>query len=494
MLRPNRSKQYKAHHSPLPFQLEAVLATRDLPYAALFHEQGLGKTKIALDLAMHWLSTGVVDSVLIVTKKGLVPNWQQETKFHTSMRTVVLGQDRKANFYSFNRPCSLYISHYEVMHSERGRLLLFARTRRLGVILDESQRIKNPESRAAVALHKLSPLLERRVILTGTPVANRPYDIWSQIYFLDQGKALSQTFVEFKAETNFNKSLGTNMEVTDRFETNLSTVWDKIRPFTIRETKQSAELNLPDKIVKNVPVALEGKQARLYEQYRNELAAVITVEDMPTLDDAEVVLKRLLRLVQVASNPLLVDQGYKDVPSKFVALDSIMHSKSSADPKTIVWTNFKDNIAAIADRYPHLEPAQVHGALSMADRESNIWKFRQLSTCRVLIATPGAAKEGLTLTEANHAVFVDRNFSLDDYLQAQDRIHRISQTEDCVVENLVAVGTVDEWVGELLAAKQLAASLVQGDIDKEGYLAKATYAFNDIIASILNTTEENNDQ
>ncbi len=126
----------------------------------------------------------------------------------------------------------------------------------------------------------------------------------------------------------------------------------------------------------------------------------------------------------------------------------------------------------------------------MVDREFNIRKFRQLSACRVLVATPGAAKEGLTLTEANHAVFVDRNFSLDDYLQAQDRIHRISQTEECVVENLVAVDTVDEWVGELLAAKQLAASLVQGDIDKEAYLAEATYAFNHIIESILNTTEE----
>lgn len=490
MLQSNRNRQYKAHHSALPFQLEAVRATRDLPYAALFHEQGLGKTKIALDLAMFWLSSGVVDSVLIVTKKGLVSNWEQETSFHTSMRTVVLGQDRKTNFYSFNRPCSLYISHYEVMHSERGRLLLFARTRRLGVILDESQRIKNPESRAAVALHKLSPLLERRVILTGTPVANRPYDIWSQIYFLDQGEALSQTFAGFKAEMDFNKSLGTDKEATDRFETSLSTVWDRIRPFTIRETKQSAELSLPDKTVKNVSVALEDEQATLYERYRNELAAVITVEDMPTLDDAEVVLKRLLRLVQVASNPFLVDQGYKGVPSKFMALDSIIHNRNPSDPKTIVWTNFKDNVAAIADRYLHLEPAQVHGGLSMVDREFNIRKFRQLSACRVLVATPGAAKEGLTLTEANHAVFVDRNFSLDDYLQAQDRIHRISQTEECVVENLVAVDTVDEWVGELLAAKQLAASLVQGDIDKEAYLAEATYAFNHIIESILNTTEE----
>ena len=69
------------------------------------------------------------------------------------------------------------------------------------------------------------------------------------------------------------------------------------------------------------------------------------------------------------------------------------------------------------------------------------------------MATPGAAKEGLTLTCANHAIFYDRSFSLDDYLQAQDRIHRISQTRECYIHNMIATDTVDEWVDILLTAK-----------------------------------------
>ena len=82
-------------------------------------------------------------------------------------------------------------------------------------------------------------------------------------------------------------------------------------------------------------------------------------------------------------------------------------------------------------------------------------------------------------------MFFDRTFSLDDYLQAQDRIHRISQTNECLVENLVATGTIDEWVGELLSAKGLAASLAQGDIGLNEYQQKATYAFNRVLAEIL---------
>ena len=110
--------------------------------------------------------------------------------------------------------------------------------------------------------------------------------------------------------------------------------------------------------------------------------------------------------------------------------------------------------------------------------------------CRILVATPGAAKEGLTLTGANHALFFDRTFSLDDYLQAQDRIHRISQTNECLVENLVAIDTIDEWVGELLSAKELAAALVQGDISRGEYQDQATYAFNHVLQEILNPPEE----
>ena len=466
------------------------MATRELPYAALFHEQGLGKTKMALDLALHWLTSGVVDSVMIVTKKALVPNWERETKFHTNLRPVVLSQDRRANFYAFNRPGRLYLAHYEVMHSERGRLLLFAKARRLGVILDESQRIKNPSSKAASALHSIGPLLARRVIMTGTPVANRPYDIWSQIYFLDGGESLGSSYSAFKSETDFKKEFGEDSGATDAFENRLDGIYGKIRDFVIRETKATTELGLPGKIIRNTPARMESRQSILYEKYRRELAAEVLRDGLTTRDDAEEILKRLLRLVQVASNPNLVDEGYYGTPGKFCVLDSIVSNMPSSGPKAIIWTGFTGNVSRIAQRYPHMRPARIHGQLSIADRTRDLDRFMEDPSCRLLVATPGAAKEGLTLTVANYALFFDRTFSLDDYLQAQDRIHRISQTEECVVENLVAANTIDEWVGELLSAKELAAALVQGDITRDEYREHATYAFSQVLQEVLNSPEE----
>ena len=491
MLRTDQRIRYSASHDALPYQAEAVDATVDLDYAALFHEQGLGKTKMALDLALRWLTSGTVDSVLVVTKKSLVDNWERESLFHTSLRPVILTQDRQSNFYAFNRPGRLYLAHYEVMYSERGRLQLFAKARRLGVILDESQRIKNPSTKASVALHNLAPLLTKRIIMTGTPVANRPYDIWSQIYFLDQGASLGTSYQSFKSEMDLTKDLGTNQRATSTFENGLAQIFQKISHFSIRETKASAEIQLPTKSVRNTMAELEPVQAELYGKYRGELAAEILQNEVQTVDEAEMVLKRLLRLVQVASNPALVDESYRGVPGKFEALDQIITDRDPHGPKTIVWTAFRKNADIIAERYPSLHPALVHGRRSIADRNNELQKFMNQPDCRVLVATPGAAKEGLTLTVADHAVFFDRTFSLDDYLQAQDRIHRISQTNECLVENLVAAGTIDEWVGELLSAKGLAASLAQGDIGLNEYQQKATYAFNKVLAEILDPGGEN---
>jgi len=123
--------------------------------------------------------------------------------------------------------------------------------------------------------------------------------------------------------------------------------------------------------------------------------------------------------------------------------------------------------------------------MSYPDRGKALSAFKTDPDTKVLVATPGAAKEGLTLTVANHAIFFDRSFSLDDYLQAQDRIHRISQTRTCFVTNIIAEGTVDGWVETLLSAKRLAAMLAQGDITRDQYEAEASYTFGEMVRDVL---------
>jgi len=116
-----------------------------------------------------------------------------------------------------------------------------------------------------------------------------------------------------------------------------------------------------------------------------------------------------------------------------------------------------------------------------------ISKFRTDPDVDILITTPGVAREGLTLVEANHSVFFDRNFSLENYLQAQDRIYRISQKKECFIYKIIARNSIDEWVDALLAAKEIAARYAQGDISKEEYENEMSFDFAELLADVLST-------
>ena len=222
------------------YQADAVRAIRDLEYAAVFHEQGLGKTKIAVDLILYWLEMKAVDTVLLVVKKGLLSNWATELETHSYIRPRLLTQDHQANHYVMNSPTRLILTSYEVISSELPRLKLFFRTRDVGAILDKSTKIKNPDSALTKAFLDIAPQLKRRVIMTGTPVANRPFDVWSQIRFLDQGKSLGDNFKSFKRSLDLSNDLADEPDQQQLLEQQLQNVYAKISGFSVRETKKAA--------------------------------------------------------------------------------------------------------------------------------------------------------------------------------------------------------------------------------------------------------------
>jgi SNF2 family DNA or RNA helicase len=489
MLRTSTGVRLGARHEGYAYQVEAVEAVKKLPFSALFHEQGLGKTKIGVDLALEWLRSNEVDSVLVVTKRGLITNWVDEVQVHTHLRPRVLDQHRSSNFFALNSPSRIYLTHYEAVKSEERRIALFLKTRRVAAILDESQKIKNPNAEISKAFHRLSDGFVRRVIMTGTPIANRPFDVWSQIFFLDKGESLGDDFEEFRHRLDLSNDLWKNEAKRQRFEEELGEVFSRIRPFTVRETKSTAGIDLPEKRIENLIISLEPRQRELYEQIRTELRASVLRDGHLVEDDAEDMLKRLLRLVQLASNPRLIDESYLEVPGKFPYLYDIVARAIESGSKIIVWTTFVENAKWLQRELVKFGSVVVHGDVTMPERQDALLAFKSADKCRVLVATPASAKEGLTLTVANQAVFYDRSFSLDDYLQAQDRIHRISQTQTCYVWNLLAEDTVDEWVDSLLAAKRLAAQLGQADIDAAEYQRSADYDFGRIVREILGLEE-----
>lgn len=473
---PNLSLSYKA----LSYQVDAIEAIKDLEFAAVFHEQGLGKTKIAIDVFIYWFLIRKVDAVVIVTKKGLVANWKRELAMHTNLNPVIFSQDKLHNHRAFLSTSRLYLTHYEVLKIEEPRFAHFTKFRTVAIILDEAQKIKNPESAVTKALLRLSQNFSPRMILTGTPIANRPFDIWAQIKFLDNGKALGDDFNAFKKHTDLPR--GNDVE---KFEEKLSELFPSIRGFCVRETKRGERVELPNKEIVVIQCEWEMEQKLIYERIRKEMRIEIMKDGCITEDVSEDVLKRLLRLVQVASNPALIDERYNILPGKFKNLSELVRNIVQAGEKVIIWTTFVKNIDWLSREFVNYSPVKIYGKMNMDSRDRSVRSFINNDDVKVLIATPASAKEGLTLTIANHVIFYDRTFSLDDYSQAQDRIHRISQDKTCYVYNMIMRDSIDEWVDVLMQAKSAAAQLGQGDIDVTEFREYMRYDFGEILNEIL---------
>ena len=486
----NQKFNLKSKFEGFDYQIQTLLSARDLEYAAIFHEQGLGKTKIAIDLGLDWLKENIVDSVIIVAKKGLIKNWEDEIKTHSFIKARVLNNDELNNHEVFCSPARIILMHYQVALKEKERLQLYLRSMRVGVILDESQVMKTPDSNLSATFHFLSEFFKKKLILTGTPVANRPYDIWSQIYFLDKGKSLGESYSEFKNNTDLSNDLHENDLGRTTFIDSLSKIDKSINSFCFRKTKKTANLDLPNKNFKNISVKLEPVQLEYYIKYRDELGGVILRDGIPVYDNSENLLKKMLRLVEIASNPYIFDDAYMHVPSKYSYLLDIIYDAKDKSEKCIVWSNYKKNVDWLYKNLNEFNPVRIYGGIAIDDRNKYLEKFKTDQTCQILIATPASLKEGFTITVANHCIFFDRIFSLDDYLQAQDRIHRISQEKECYIYNLIAENTIDIWIDELLGAKELAAQFAQGDIEIDQYITQANFDYGLMIQNILNINQE----
>lgn len=444
-------------HLDLPHQTEGTQFLRDNAAAALFDEQGLGKSKQVIDALDAQMSECSIDAALIICPNGLKSNWGQEIEKFSTGSYAVFGAGRSARRMGFRSlKSSYYVINYEAVNTELASLKALLRFKKIALVLDESHRIKTPEGKTTQAVLALRSLAARRYILSGTPVANRPEDLWSQMLFLDDGEALGTTAEKFQSKYGSASSGYRNLE----------DLRSRVGIKSLRRLKATA-VSLPAKKFRRVPVALTGLQAQMYSTMKTELAIwVRRLDDTHVEERADAILARLVRLAQLASNPAMLDAAYAETPAKFLQLDLELASRMG-DPsqKVLIWTSFVENIDALKKRYTQWNPVCIHGAVRNVERDAAVSAFKTDVDTRILIANPAAAREGLTLTEANLAIYVDRTFNLVDYLQSQDRIHRISQARDCEIVLLIATDTVDELIDFTIEQKNRLAQFTTSDSD-----------------------------
>lgn len=166
---------------PLPHQDTGTQFLRDRTAAALFDEQGLGKSRQLIDAIAQERAAGLLDGALIICPNTIKATWGEKIERYSTLQYAVFGAGRAARRVAFRSlRAAFYVMNYEAVAAELPSLRALLRFKRMALVLDESHRIKTPTARVTTAIQSLRRDAVRRFIMTGTPVANKPEGLWAQ--------------------------------------------------------------------------------------------------------------------------------------------------------------------------------------------------------------------------------------------------------------------------------------------------------------------------
>jgi SNF2 family DNA or RNA helicase len=420
----------------------------------LAFEQGLGKTRVAIESFERLLDAAAVDSMMVICPNSLKRTWAKEiATFAPNVDvTIVDGtkQERRRTFATTS--ARVVVSNYEAARSDILAIRAFLERRRCVLVLDESHYVKNFRSLNSIAAHHFAPFTQYRWLLSGTPVTNSASDIYPQLCLV----AGERTFGSPKAFEARYAAAATSPAIR-------AALAEKVKPYLLRRTKEEC-LDLPEKTFIDMNIELPPWQRKLYDCMRDDL--VSDVQGM-SADEfrkfAPTALTRLLRLSQLASNPRLIIPQESRTPGKFIELDRVLEDLVSSGRKVIVWSYYVQTIEELLRRYERYGAVALFGKIPAAVRQDIASRFQHDSDAFVMVANPAAAGTGFTLTAATYAIYESLNWRYDLYAQSQDRNHRIGQRNRVTYLRLIAEETIERVITEALKRKTVLATELIGD-------------------------------
>ena len=433
----------------------------------LADDMGLGKTLQILsavqalkDEALRRHGTAP-EPVLVVAPTSVLATWAHEARRwfpELSVEVVHATARRRGDQLPLiARSADVVVTSYTILRLEPQE---WADQTFSGLVIDEAQAVKNPQTAIHAALATLTA--GWRVAVTGTPVENSVADLWSILQLTDPG-----LLPGWKAFTDrFRRPIETESD-----EDALAHLHRLTAPFILRRTKEEVAPDLPDKTESVLEVDLGEEHRRIYDQYltRERTRILGLLDDLPA--NRLQVLTSIMRLRQLALDPALVDPRYGSVGSaKTELLADQLDQIVPAGHQVLVFssfTSFLQRIRGVLERRG-LDVAYLDG--STRDRESVIESFRSGEKPVFLISLK-AGGTGLTLTEADYVYVMDPWWNPAAEAQAVDRAHRIGQTKKVNVYRLAAAHTIEQKVLDLQARKRaLVSAVVDGGGAGEGRL------------------------
>lgn len=429
--------------TPRPYQRYAIRRIIDTLAVALLLDMGMGKTVSTLTAINELMFDRFeVHKVLVIAPlRVALSTWRDECEMweHTRhLRISVAVGDLRTREAALAEDADIYVVNRDVVKWLVGYYR--AKWPFDMVVVDESSSFKNPASQRFRALRKVRPLVQRIVLLTGTPAPNGLMDLWSQLYLLDRGERLGRTLTEYR-ERYFRpgQQSGHIVYSYDARPGAEQEIFRRIGDICV-SMKSEDYLTLPPLIQNVVRVQLPEAVARRYREMERELVLSIGDADITAVSAAALSNK----LLQMANGAVYDTEGkvVKLHDAKAEALDEIISCNEGKSVMVIY--SYRHDLDALRRRYPKARE------LKTVD-DIRAWNAGQIP---LLLVHPQSAGHGLNLQYGGHiVVWYGLTWSLEAYQQTNKRLHRPGQTEPVVLHHLVARDTVDEDVMRALEGK-----------------------------------------
>jgi SNF2 family DNA or RNA helicase len=488
---------------PFPFQQAEVDAHWEKPAWGHNWDPGTGKTLCAILTAARLEAAGRIEGMLVVAPNGVHRNWvTDELPKHLpeglAERTRTLlwltskaGTKKHAEaLAAFLKPLAgptqhrvfrILVISYDALMTEACAVAVkkFLQAAPRLLVLDESHLCKSADAKRTKRVLAMAAYAPYRRILTGTLVPDKPFDVYSQVKFLDPeawrriGCGSAQAFrAQFGVWEQRWAAVAGRMYPQLLSYRNLDQMQRVVSSLVSRVRKEDVLSELPPKVYSRRYFELSVEQRRVYRELRDEAMSFLASGELIT---APLVITRMMRMQQVTSGYLPADEGagLRRIGDENPRLDCLLELVEEITHQAIIWAKYRQDITDIlaALRVAGLSACRYDGECDAHQAAESIERFRS-GDAQFFVSNPAKGGTGLTLNEAKTMAFYNTGHKLADRIQAEARPHRIGQEASVRVVDLVGMLSEDEPTLDLgilraLDRKRVLAAQVVGDEIRE---------------------------
>lgn len=421
----------------LPYQAEAVEKLYRLRIGALYMEMGTGKTRTALEIVYRRIEAGKLDRVIWLCPCSVKQNLRNDLVKHST------------GWEQYITICGIETLSTSV--SENVRLRELAQSETVMLIVDESNLVKNPHALRSEHITTIAEMCRYRMILNGTPVSRNEADLFQQWFILDWRVLGYKSYYSFAANhLEYDKVFTYKV----RRVLHVDYLTDKIAPYTY-QIKKSDVLKLPEKDYTTRYISLSHKQEEIYDRLEDKYLEQVDEMRPETIYKLFGVLQQCVSGTEIVEKedetPRITHKPIFPYPNDNPRIQELLDlAEALGEEKAIIFAKYTEEISAICSVLGD-RAVPFYGELSQSKRNASIQEFREGR--QFLVANKACGAYGLNLQFCHNIIFYSNDWDYATRQQAEDRVHRIGQTETVKIYDIVTSNTLDVRIQKCLDRK-----------------------------------------